>query len=565
MKIFYNCLCVATVFILCGNVSPAQTLPNSGGYSSGSLYYYFHIIRKDETLSQIAMIYNVSVNEILEVNTTISDPEKIVEGQKIKVPNYSHFIDKYPHDQWNFILYRVKQGDKLKSIAKMFETDADDIKNVNPKIENKPATGSEIRVPVKKQGVVAQIQKPDSKEEKREREKENKDRKEQNKQPVKNPALTFNWDNSNKYKPEETSTGSSSNCAEYVYKPGTTFKISFIAPLKKDDGTVDLSGTSFLSGALIAVNEMKNQGLSIKLNSFDLGRSGSIDRILRSHELKESDIIIAQAAVGDLEQLAAYANENRIHLVISSEDHIHSFVENNPYVIQLYPSDDAVFRKLVSKQYNEDVVPILVKPVKPDSLMLEKYRTTLKKRFGKFIEQTHQMGLRDLEYKKILDADKLNLIFVCPVAESSKDQPFVSDLIDRLNLVKNRLSVYGSGKWQGFELIEKGHYFNTNVHLAQPVFVDYSNEAAKLFVQLYRRAYNSEPGKHAFSGYDATYYFLTVLRKYGTEFQDCISGFGSALLQSRYKLVRNNIGDGFVNEECFLLEYTLNGIEIKRE
>jgi LysM repeat protein len=565
MKIFYNCLCVATVFMMCGNVSPAQTLPNSGGYRSGSLYYYFHIIRKDETLSQIAQIYNVSVNEILEVNTTVSDPEKIVEGQKIKVPNYSHFIDKYPHEQWNFILYRIKQGDKLKSIAKMFEIDVDDIKNVNPDIENKPVTGSEIRVPVKKQGAAAQVQKPDSKEEKREREKESKDRKEQDKQPLKNPALTFNWDNGNKSKPEETVTGSGGNCAEYVYKPGTTFKISLIAPLKKDDETIDLSGTSFLSGALIAVNEMKNQGLSIKLNAFDLGRSGSIDRILRSRELQESDIIIAQAAVGDLEQLAAYANENRIHLVISSESHIHSFVEHNPYVIQLYPSDDVIFRKLVSKQYNEDVVPILVKPVKPDSLMLEKYRTALKKRFGKFVEQTHQMGLRHLEYRDILDANKLNLIFVCPVAKPLKNEPFVSDLISRLNLVKNRLNVYGSDKWQGFDMIDKSHYFNINVHLSQPVFVDYGNEAAKLFVQLYRRAYNSEPGKHAFSGYDATYYFLTVLRKYGTEFQDCISGFGSALLQSRYKLVRNNIADGFVNEECFLLEYTHNSIEIKRE
>jgi hypothetical protein len=281
--------------------------------------------------------------------------------------------------------------------------------------------------------------------------------------------------------------------------------------------------------------------------------------------LKESDIIIAQAAVGDLEKLAAYANENRIHLVASSESHIHSLVENNPYIIQLYPSDDAVFRKLVSKQYNEDVVPILVKPVKPDSLMLEKYRTTLKKRFGKFVEQTHKMGYRNLEYKNILDVNKLNLIFVCPVAEPLKNEPFVSDLIDRLNLVENRLSVYGSDEWQGFGMIEKSYYFNTNVHLPQPVFVDYSNEATKLFVQLYRRAYNSEPGKHAFAGYDAMCYFLTVLRKYGTEFQDCVSGFGSALLQSRYKLVRNNIGDGFVNEECFLLEYTRNSIEIKRE
>ncbi|MDR2287218.1 MAG: LysM peptidoglycan-binding domain-containing protein [Prevotellaceae bacterium] len=559
MRFFYNCLYITIFFILYGEISPAQTLPNSGGYKGGSLFYYFHVIRKDETLSQIAMIYNVSVNEILEVNTTITDPERIIEGMKIKVPNYSHFINKYPNEQWKFILYKVKQGDKLKSIAKAFSSDVDDIKYVNPGVENKPVVGEEIRIPVKKQNVIEQ--KLDAKD-RNEREKNNRNERET--QPVRNPALTFNWGgNENKSTSaelEETVIHCSTDCVEYLYKSGTTFKISIVMPLKKNDGTLDLSGTSFLGGALIAVNEMKNNGLSIKLNSFDIGSSNSIDRILYSPELRESNIIIAQAPVNDLAKLAAYAAETRIHLIIPFEKNAHSFVTNNPYVIQLYPLDDVIFRTLMSKQYNEDVFPILIKPEKPDSLMLDKYRTALKERFGKFVEQTHKMGSRDLENKNILDLNKLNLIFVCSVTES-----FVSDLIDRLSLVKHRLSVYGKYEWQSFEMINKSHYFNTNVHLAQPASVDYNNDAAKLFVQLYRKAYNNEPGKHAFLGYDATYYFLAVLRKYGTEFQHCVSEFNSVGLQSQYKLVRNNINDGFVNEGCFLLEYTPDSIEIKRK
>jgi LysM repeat protein len=554
----------------------AQRMP---GYSSGYLYYYFHIIRKNETLSQIAKEYNLSVNEILEVNTTISDPEKIVEGMKIKVPNYSHFIDKYPHEQWNFFLYKVKQGDKLKSIAKEFKANVDDIKNVNPKIENKPVTGAEIRVPVKKQNIIAQVQKPEVKDDKKEREKDDRkerekedkkerekdEQKEREKQPVKNPALTFNWGRTDPGPEPEKTTNYSANCTEYIYRSGTMFKISLITTLNKDDGTVDISGASFLGGALIAVNEMKNNGLTIKLNSFDVGRNNSIDRILHSPELRESNVIIAQAPVNDLAKLAAYANENRIHLVVPYESNAHHFVINNPYIIQLYPSDEAVFRKFMNKQYNEDVFPILIKPEKPDSLMLDKYRAALKKRFGKFVEQTHKMSLRDLEYKNILDANKLNLIFVCPVVESLKNEPFVSDLIDRLNLVKNRLSVYGRSEWQSFQIIKKNLYFDVNVHLVQTIFVDYNNDATKLFVQLYRKAYNNEPGQYAFLGYDAMYYFLATLRKYGPDFQNCISEFDSVLLQSRYKLVRNNINDGFVNEGCFLLEYTRDNIEIKRE
>jgi LysM repeat protein len=539
------------------------------GYRSGTLYYYFHTIKKDETLNKIAKIYNLSVSEILEVNTTISDPEKISEGQKIKVPNYSPFIDRYPHDQWNFILYRIKQGDRLKSIAKEFKTNVDDIRNVNPGIENKPVTGAEIRVPVKKQGVIQVQDRDKDLAEKKEREKKEQERKKQEEndrdKPFKNPALTFNWGNDNS-KSEENRNFGNTDCAEYSYKPGTTFKISLIAPLKKDDGTIDLSGTSFLSGALIAVNEMKNSGLSVKLNPFDAGSKNSIKRILRAQELKESDLIIAQVPVDYLAELAGFASENRIHLVIPYESKAHALAENNPYVIQLYPSLEVVCKKIMSKQYNEDVFPVLVKPEKPDSAMLKIYRTELKKRFGTFKEQTHKMGLRgELAYKDIFDMNKLNLIFVCPTAETSRIQPFVSDLIYRLNTVKNRLSVFGTDSWSSFELIEKDKYFNTNVHLAQPLHVDYSKDAAKLFVQLYRKAYNGEPEKYAFLGYDVMYYFLSVLRKYGNDFRDCVSGFDSVLLQSRYRLRRNKLNGGFVNDGCFLMEYTRDNTEIRRE
>jgi LysM repeat protein len=560
MRIFYNALFVTVVFLLFSQNFHAQTLPSKEGYRSGTLLYYFHTIKKNETLSQIAKMYSLSVKEILEVNTTISDPERISEGMKIKVPNYSPFIDQYPHEQWTFILYKVKQGDKLKSIAKDFQTDVEDIRNVNLGIENKPVTGAEIRVPVRKKEV-AQTQNPEKQDKtgKPERAKTKQDR------PLsENPALTFKWGDE-KSKPEEPRHLAITTCAEYRYKSGTTFNVSIIMPLKKDDGTINSTGTSFLSGALIAVNKMKSSGLSIKLNSFDSGGKNSISRILQSPELTSSNIIIAQTTIDDLVQLAAFAGENRIHLVVPYESSAHALVENNPYVIQLYPPADVVYKKLIAKQYNEEVVPILIKPEKPDSVTLENYKEELKKRFGAFKEQTHEMGLRNLPYKDILDKDKLNLIFVCPTAEKSRNQSFVSDLVSRLNTVKNRLSVYGTDTWNEFEIIEKSHYFNTNVHLAQPMYVDYGNSAAKLFVQLYRKAYNKEPEKYAFLGYDAVYYFLSVLRKFGHEFQDCLSGFDSVLLQSQYKLRRNNFSDGFVNDGCFLLEYTRNDIEIKRE
>ena len=45
------------------------------------------------TLSQIAQKYNTSVNELLRLNPNIKDPNKIMEGQKLNVPELSNTLN----------------------------------------------------------------------------------------------------------------------------------------------------------------------------------------------------------------------------------------------------------------------------------------------------------------------------------------------------------------------------------------------------------------------------------------------------------------------------------------
>jgi LysM repeat protein len=560
MRFYVNIFVV--IFLFAGKDGSAQTV-SSVKYRKGTQYYYIHTIAKNETLGQIASVYRVTVKEIMEVNSTLADPEKISEGQTINIPDFSGFIDKYPRERWNFVLYRVQKGDKLKSIAKDFQTDPDDIKNINPKIENKPVTGSEIRIPVPKQ--FAQYKIDRAKKDKKDSESEEYDNSKIDDRS--NPALSFNWSrfkNNDERSSEDAPRTElyNDNCKTYNYRPGTVFTVSIVVPTKKADKTIDRNAVAFLQGAMIALGDMKETGLSVRFNTFDLSQAGGIDRVLRSHELAESDIILSPFGTGsELSKLAAFARDKRIKLVIQGEGGSRSLVSGNPCVIRLYPSEMAIRHKLADKQYDDDVFPVLIKPEKPDSLALATFRAALKRRFGSFAEHTHVKGLslNRLHFKDVLHESKHNLIFVCSDAE-----PFVSDLVIRLNTLKNRISVYGSDKWNDFKLINRPVFFDINLHVAQPFFVDYKKDNAKQFVRLFRAAYNNEPDKYAFMGYDVTYYFMATLRRYGSDFQGCFTDFHSTLLQSRYKFRQNAPGDGFVNEGCFLLEYA-HDIEIKRE
>ncbi|MDR1897613.1 MAG: LysM peptidoglycan-binding domain-containing protein [Prevotellaceae bacterium] len=568
MKFRLNILFVTVIFLLHSENILSQI--SQDRYKAATLFYYIHTIQKGETLGQIASNYRVLVSEILEVNRHISDIEKIKAGQKIVVPDYSRFIDKYPHDRWSFVLYKVKQGDKLKSLAKEFKTDVDDIKAINPGIDNKPGFNSEIRIPVPKQGI-AQLETTEKQEKKdknkeKEREKQEKEKeKQENKSSRVNSVLTFDWGGDNKTTPQtgqstnESEEGRYSNCREYVYKSGTVFNISIVVSIKKENGTNDLNGIAFLQGALLAVEEMKNNGLSINLCVFDVGKD--VNKALKSPQLIKSDIIIAPLSLTHLNKLAPFAMENRIKLVIPHESKAQSLIAGNPYVIQVYPSDETIYKKLTSKQYDNNITPILIKPEKCDSVMLENYRSALKARFGKFKEHTHVMGLElnRSHFKNVLDENRQNIVFVC-----SNIEPFVSDLLVRLDLSKSQIIVYGRERWRDFRSIKWSLYYDLNLHLAQPFFVDYKDERVKQFVRSYRGAYNDEPEGYAFHGYDVLYYFAAALKKYGTSFTECFTEFNSTLLQSQYKFKQNNINDGFINDGCFLLEYSTD-IEIKKE
>ncbi|MDR0559113.1 MAG: LysM peptidoglycan-binding domain-containing protein [Prevotellaceae bacterium] len=573
---------IALVFamFLCKNILSQQ--PEK--YRIGHLSYILHNVERGETLSKIAAKYHATVREIMDVNE-IPDSGKIIEGQKINIPDYSDFIDQYPRNSWVYEYYVVKKGDKIKNIAKRYGIKPDDIKNVNWRLD-KLREGATVRIPVRsEQKILLADNKAYSPENAVEKDKNGKNR-EKDKNYETNPALNYwatakndsNSNNTDKNK-DKNKNGNNGNvggntaveygvndCNSFVFSEGVKFTVSLVVPLTRNEGTVDPLGTAFLRGALIAVNDMKNKGCTVNLNIFDAGRKNRIAGLIQSGELKSSNIIIAPTELAELGKLAAFAKENRTALVIQGEGAGSSnLFEANPYVIRLHTSDNAIYQKLAGEKHDAaDVYPVLVKPEKVDTLMLENYRAALRKQFGKFVEYTHSMGLslNNLgTFKNTFNADKRNLVFVC-----SNTQSFVSDLIIRLNTLRDySISVYGKDRWSDFNLINRSYFFDVNLHLAMPACVDYKNNEVKHFVRLFRGAYNDEPDKYAFLGYDVSYYFLTVMQKYGHSFQDCFTEFSSTMLQSQFKFRQNRAGDGYVNDGCFILEYLRKDIETRRE
>lgn len=93
-----------------------------------------HIVKKGDTLYSIARLYNTTVNSIKELNNLTSNIISI--GQEL-------IID----DNNQYDTYQVKSGDTLYSIARRFGTTVDEIKKLNNLVSNLLSISQIIRIP----------------------------------------------------------------------------------------------------------------------------------------------------------------------------------------------------------------------------------------------------------------------------------------------------------------------------------------------------------------------------------------------------------------------------------
>lgn len=83
--------------------------------------YKIYTIKKGDTLTSLAKQFNTTVDNLMNINS-YEPVEPLIENQKIIVPNNSREL---------FEIYKIKPGDTMYSIAKMTNSNLDDLLNLN--------------------------------------------------------------------------------------------------------------------------------------------------------------------------------------------------------------------------------------------------------------------------------------------------------------------------------------------------------------------------------------------------------------------------------------------------
>lgn len=117
---------------------PAQpTQPQPGEYIE-------YTVKAGDNLYSIAKNYNLTATDLIEFNNLSTTSLSI--GQKLLIPTAEVLPPTEPTG--NYLIYRVQSGDSLYSIAKKYNTTANEIMRINNLTTSSLSIGQELKVPI---------------------------------------------------------------------------------------------------------------------------------------------------------------------------------------------------------------------------------------------------------------------------------------------------------------------------------------------------------------------------------------------------------------------------------
>ncbi len=324
----------------------------------------------------------------------------------------------------------------------------------------------------------------------------------------------------------------------------------------------------FYEGALLALNDLKKQGMSFEIHVFDTQNDSTYTvKLLAKNNLHDFNLFIGPFYSEILNIVNDYAWEHQINIV-SPLSLKNSFIEHNPYAFQVSPPFEVQMLHASEYLNKFDTKNYIV--IHDGKNLNQEYIAVFKQQLYAQINDSNfnQVKYNEVQYydtrdkvlKDVFSRGIENIVIV-----PSNNQAFVSDVMGKLNgySYNYNITTFGQPRWITFDNIELESFHNTNTHIFSNSFIDYTKPEVVKFVYTYRKLYDYEPNKYSFHGYDITKYFCTALNKYGHEFRKCIHMNETSLLQTNFNFVPYTDQGGYQNTAIYILEYTKENKLIK--
>lgn len=576
-------------------LSAAMAIMSIGGVCAQTTFGFFtHTVTKGQSLYSIASMYNVTIDEIVRLNP--GSEERIKAGEALKIPQKK--------DNGQPAYHTIQAGETLYKLTVHYGVSAQDICRANPGLSAKNfRIGQVIAIPAKK--VVKEEPKPETPPSVKPseplkpncRDMHRVQRKEtiysisklygitEEELIAANPELRTKKLKRGKFicipyakaSSDNTNASATSQAVSDMElfrqnqkesKKYASIKAAVLLPfMTKENGNRDeqVRMVEYYEGFLMAVDSLKQQGVSVDIHTYDSGNTtATITQLINTKkELKDMDIIFGPLHTDQVKIMADFAKKNKIRLVVpftSKSDEVF----NNPYVFQINTPQSYLFSEVyehyLRKFPNAHVVFLnadtgdkdkddFIKGLKEE---LKNKQITFKELKGAEISPEGMKTAVDSLRENVLiptSGKKIALIKILPqLIITAREHP------------NYNMRLFGYPEWQTYTDDHLSNFFELDTYFYTSFYTNNLFPAAIKFTSAYRKWYSKDMAntypKYGMLGFDTAYFFLKGLARYGNHLEEEMNNMTLNPIQTGFKFERVNNWGGFINKKVFFVRFT---------
>ena len=592
MKFIHSLYLAAALTVVSSGSLVAQTVSNQ----------FTHTVTKGQSLYSISSMYNVSIEDIIRLNP--GSEKTIRAGQVLNIPQKSA--------GGQVVFHTIQAGETLYKLTVKYGVTAERICRANPGLSAKnfrigqviaiPAVAQEevatpqpeavpapqVTTPVKEEGL-----QPNCREMHKIKRKEtvysisrmygiteeeliaaNPEIKGKKLKKGKFLCIPYTKNKKDQVtpKPEATVAPTDTELFDKNKKESrkfSTIKAAVVLPFHVDGtGNPDeqLRMVEYYEGFLMAVDSLKEKGVSIDLYTYDSGKTtASVSQVLNKPEMKSMDIIFGPAHADQVKPMADFAKKNNVRLVVpftSKGDDVF----DNPSVYQINTPQSylysEVYEHYLRKFPNANVIFLDAETGHNDK---EDFIKGLKEEL-----KNKQITFKELKGESInpegmkLAVDSLRENVIIPT--SGKNVALIKILPQMIVTAREHpnydMKLFGYPEWQTYTHDHLSSFFELDTYFYSSFYTNNLFPAAIQFTQSYRRWFSKDMAntypRYGMLGFDTAFFFLQGLHKYGSNFEDNMNNMMVTPIQTGFKFDRVNNWGGFINRKVFFVHFTKN-------
>lgn len=501
-----------------------------------------HTVNQGETAYSIAKRYGVGLDVLLEDNEGF-DPAHLSIGQQINIRKASQgtsdslqigeqietYTDALNQVSDRFVHHIVERGETLYSLGKQYGIPVDSITRYNDSaLKEGLKQGSILRMPVARRdsigGTVAVV------------------------------------DTATAVQP--IPVGPNENMSVKAVDITSPMRVAVLLPMRVN-GSSGRQFLEFYQGVLLALEELKADGISTQVDLFNTARSATeVESLLKRPELQQADLIIGPVYDECFPPVAAFAAERGIP-VVSPLAEVRS--ADNSLLFQVAPVASSKYEK-VKDDLSDARHVIVISSAQNDTEFAGEIAPFIPKS-AKRINYVRNMSTETLASQ--LSTEKDNVIVVLSEDETTSESilAYIGSICSGMAAKEGKepvVRVISSSRWARFRNIDKDLFFKLNLRYVTSYHADRNNERVLNFDNRYISAFGALPSLYAYRGYDVAKLFVGKLKLHGAEFISYLNDADLPLLQTPYRFEQQQPGHRYENREWALVCYNGNyTIEVK--